>query len=69
MELTNAAVNGRIAELRSLAAELRLARLAHAAPTTASSRVAAPTGPGSRLGDLLIGLGTALGGRPVQARR
>lgn len=69
MEMTNAAVYDRIADLTSLAGELRIERAAQAASTSASRRMAASPGPGGRIGDVLIGLGTALGGRPIQARR
>lgn len=69
MELTDAAVSGRIADLRSLAAELRVARIARAGSGTALSRATSPAGPASRIGALLIGIGTALGGRPAQASR
>lgn len=69
MELTNAAVHDRIADLNALATELRIARETH--PTADRARPADrhPVRPSGRLGDWLIGLGTALGGDPVAPRR
>lgn len=75
MELTNAAVHDRIADLNALAAELRIARETHGThvthPTPSQARPVDrhPAGPAGRLGDWLIGLGTTLGGDPLAARR
>jgi len=69
MELTRAAVDGRIADLHSLATELRIARVARAAPRPPATQPSKPSERGSWLGGRLIGLGTALGGNPAEARR
>lgn len=75
MELTNAAVHDRIADLNALATELRLTRETRETRETHSAAARArpadrhPARPAGRLGDWLIGLGTTLGGDPLAARR
>ncbi len=62
MELTNAAVHDRIAELNQVAAELRIARTV----TGRDPRDPMRRRPVAAVGAWLIALGTALGGGSVE---